>query len=48
MLMQDNAPDLEVPDIVPVQEPHKDFIFNEDQFLLLKTATFKSFTAVRV
>ena len=32
MLMADDAPNLETPEIVSVQEPHKDFIFNDDQF----------------
>ena len=32
MLMSDKASELEAPEIVSVQEPHKDFIFNEDQF----------------
>merc|ERR1711871_225417 len=32
MLMKDDAPDLEMPDVVPIQEPHADFVFNEDQF----------------
>jgi len=30
--MKDDAPDLEMPDVVPIQEPHRDFVFNEDQF----------------
>merc|ERR1711871_1342818 len=32
MLMKADAPDLEMPDVVPIQEPHADFVFNEDQF----------------
>ena len=32
LLMKDDAPVLEIPDVVPIQEPHLDFVFNDDQF----------------
>jgi len=32
MLMQDNAPVLETPEVEPMHEPHIDFILNKDQF----------------
>lgn len=31
MLMKQDAPVIDEPDVVPIQEPHADFIFNEDQ-----------------